>query len=93
MDFPGQLLPRVLLRKFYLSENLTSTNLHHQLVSSATADSKTDAFNFLNQGAGKTVFEVFLKLYIGVLFVTLVCSLGNRPQVSVSTRAVSSHTF
>ncbi|KAG5219456.1 glycosyltransferase family protein [Salix suchowensis] len=31
------------------------------LVSSATADSKTDAFNFLSNGAGKAVFEVFLK--------------------------------
>lgn len=52
------------------------------LVSSATSDSSTDAFNFLSSGAGKYVFEVFLDLYIGILFVVLVCSLGNRPQGS-----------
>ena len=28
------------------------------------------------------MFEIFLNLYIGLLFVVLVCSLGNRPQVS-----------
>jgi hypothetical protein len=70
-----------------------------QLVTSATANVNTDAFNFLSKGAGKIVFEVFLKvklhffigatllilafqLYIGLLFVVLVCSLGNRPQGS-----------
>ncbi|KAI0316482.1 chitin synthase [Amylostereum chailletii] len=52
------------------------------LVSSATADSKTDAFNFLSAGAGKDVFDVFLKLYLSLLFVITVCSLGNRPQGS-----------
>jgi chitin synthase len=52
------------------------------LVSSATASPKTDAFNFLSQGAGKDVFEVVLKLYIALLFVIVVCSLGNRPQGS-----------
>ncbi|KAF4611403.1 hypothetical protein D9613_004178 [Agrocybe pediades] len=52
------------------------------LVSSATKDSDTDAFNFLSRGAGKAVFEVFLNLYIGLLFLVLVCSLGNRPQGS-----------
>ncbi|KAF9225402.1 glycosyltransferase family 2 protein [Gyrodon lividus] len=52
------------------------------LVSSATASPKTDAFNFLSQGAGQDVFEVFLKLYIALLFVVTVCSLGNRPQGS-----------
>ncbi|KAF8665496.1 hypothetical protein AX16_000511 [Volvariella volvacea WC 439] len=57
------------------------------LVSSATSDSQTDAFNFLSHGAGKNVFEVFLNLYIGVLFVVLVCSLGNRPQGSKWTYA------
>ena len=50
-------------------------------MSSATTNS-TDAFNFLSRGAGKAVFEIFLNLYIGLLFVVLVCSLGNRPQVS-----------
>jgi len=52
------------------------------LVSSATASPKTDAFNFLSQGAGPDVFEIILKLYIAVLFVITVCSLGNRPQGS-----------
>lgn len=52
------------------------------LVSSATSNASTDAFNFLSHGAGKFVFEIFLDLYIGILFVVLVCSLGNRPQGS-----------
>ncbi|KAF8079053.1 chitin synthase 2 [Lyophyllum atratum] len=52
------------------------------LVSSATAPGKNNAFNFLSAGAGKYVFDVFLNLYIGLLFVVLVCSLGNRPQGS-----------
>lgn len=51
------------------------------LVSSATK-SNSDAFNFLSKGAGADVFEVFLKLYIALIFVVLVCSLGNRPQGS-----------
>ncbi|CAK5280720.1 unnamed protein product [Mycena citricolor] len=55
------------------------------LVSSATANANTDAFNFLSVGAGKDVFEVFLKLYIALLFVIVVCSLGNRPQGSKFT--------
>lgn len=51
------------------------------LVSSATTT--TDgAFNFLSQGAGQDIFQVFLKLYIALLFVVTVCSLGNRPQGS-----------
>ncbi|KAH7916372.1 hypothetical protein BJ138DRAFT_463108, partial [Hygrophoropsis aurantiaca] len=50
------------------------------LVSSATTQGANDAFNFLSQGAGQDVFEVFLKLYIALLFVVTVCSLGNRPQ-------------
>lgn len=52
------------------------------LVSSATSNSTTDAFNFLSAGAGKPVFEIFLNLYICIIFVVLVCSLGNRPQGS-----------
>jgi len=52
------------------------------LVSSATASSKTDAFNFLESGAGPEVFEVVLKLYIALLFIIVICSLGNRPQGS-----------
>lgn len=51
------------------------------LVQSATEDNN-DAFNFLSQGAGKIVFELILKLYIGLIFVVLICSLGNRPQGS-----------
>lgn len=52
------------------------------LVSSATTTSSQNAFNFLSSGAGKIVFEIFLNLYIGLLFLVLVCSLGNRPQGS-----------
>lgn len=52
------------------------------LVSSATSNTQTDAFNFLSAGAGRDVFEIFLNLYIGIIFVVLVCSLGNRPQGS-----------
>jgi chitin synthase len=33
-----------------------------QLVSSATATPKTDAFNFLSEGAGKDISEVILKV-------------------------------
>ncbi|KIJ46535.1 glycosyltransferase family 2 protein [Sphaerobolus stellatus SS14] len=51
------------------------------LVSSAT-NGNDDAFNFLAKGAGKEVFQVILKLYIGLIFVVVVCSLGNRPQGS-----------
>ena len=52
------------------------------LVSSATDEAgEDDAFNFLSKGAGKIVFEAFLKLYLGLLFLVTVCSLGNRPQV------------
>ena len=58
------------------------------LVSSATSDTETDAFKFLAKGAGADVFEVFLKLYLGLLFIILVCSLGNRPQGSKWTYTV-----
>ncbi|KAG9102269.1 Chitin synthase, class 2 [Ceratobasidium sp. UAMH 11750] len=54
-------------------------------VSSATSNIEHDAFNFLSRGAGTTVFEVMLTLYIAILFVVLICSLGNRPQGSTST--------
>lgn len=33
-------------------------------------------------GVGTIIFEIILKLYIGILFVVVVCSLGNRPQGS-----------
>ncbi|WWC90481.1 uncharacterized protein L201_005417 [Kwoniella dendrophila CBS 6074] len=33
-------------------------------------------------GAGDEIFQVFNKVYIGLIFVVLVCSLGNRPQGS-----------
>ncbi|KAL6304892.1 chitin synthase 2 [Sparassis latifolia] len=51
------------------------------LVSSATS-STSNAFNFLSDSAGQDVFQVFLKLYIALIFVVTVCSLGNRPQGS-----------
>ncbi|KAI0720104.1 chitin synthase [Cerioporus squamosus] len=57
------------------------------LVSSATSGTQ-DAFNFLADGAGPEVFEVFLKLYLGLLFIILVCSLGNRPQGSKWTYSI-----
>ncbi|TFK87587.1 glycosyltransferase family 2 protein [Polyporus arcularius HHB13444] len=57
------------------------------LVSSATSG-KQDAFNFLADGAGPEVFEVFLKLYLGLIFIILVCSLGNRPQGSKWTYSI-----
>ncbi|CCM03651.1 uncharacterized protein FIBRA_05795 [Fibroporia radiculosa] len=53
------------------------------LVSSATSgQGSNNAFNFLSNSAGQDIFEVFLKLYIALLFVVTVCSLGNRPQGS-----------
>ncbi|KAG8683909.1 Chitin synthase, class 2, partial [Ceratobasidium sp. 423] len=55
------------------------------LVSSATTNADSDAFRFIGAGAGAKVFEVFLKLYIALLFVVLICSLGNRPQGSKFT--------
>ena len=36
-------------------------------------------------GAGGIIFDVILKLYIAVLFVITICSLGNRPQGSKMT--------
>lgn len=63
------------------------------LVSSATATPTSDAFNFLSEGAGNIVLEVILKVYIGVLFVVLVCSLGNRPQGSKWTYSLAMVLF
>jgi chitin synthase len=63
------------------------------LISSATASSQTDAFNFLSQGAGQAIFEVFLKLYIVLIFVVTVCSLGNRPQGSKWIYALAMFLF
>ncbi|KAF8204375.1 glycosyltransferase family 2 protein [Mycena galopus ATCC 62051] len=55
------------------------------LVGSATAATGDDnAFNFLSANASTDVFEFFLKLYIALLFIVTVCSLGNRPQGSKS---------
>ncbi|KAF6754281.1 chitin synthase 2 [Ephemerocybe angulata] len=63
------------------------------LVSSATAEGDDNAFNFLQRGAGKIVFDIFLNIYIGLLFVVLVCSLGNRPQGSKWTYSVAMVLF
>jgi len=64
------------------------------LVSSATnASGKNNAFNFLSASAGKDVFEIFLNLYIALIFVTTVCSLGNRPQGSKWIYALSMILF
>ncbi|KAG8980899.1 Chitin synthase, class 2 [Tulasnella sp. JGI-2019a] len=59
------------------------------LVQSATAAGTNDAFNFLSQGAGGIVFDFILKLYIGLIFMILVCSLGNRPQGSKWTYTIA----
>ncbi|KAJ3481743.1 hypothetical protein NLI96_g7450 [Meripilus lineatus] len=52
------------------------------LISTATSSPTDDAFSFIFIGAGDIVFEAFVKLYFAILFVILVCSLGNRPQGS-----------
>ncbi|CAG8573781.1 9550_t:CDS:10, partial [Acaulospora colombiana] len=55
------------------------------LVQSATS-SNDGAFSFMGvNGIGPIIFEVLLKLYIAILFVVTVCSLGNRPQGSKYT--------
>lgn len=64
----------VSLANFYLS--------FFFLVQSATKPGPDDAFNFLAQGAGVKVFEIILKVYIAILLISLICSLGNRPQGS-----------
>nr|ODN91689.1 chitin synthase [Cryptococcus depauperatus CBS 7855] len=45
---------------------------------SSSISGNSDPFH----GAGDEIFQVFNKLYIGLIFVVLVCSLGNRPQGS-----------
>ncbi|KAG8817150.1 Chitin synthase, class 2 [Serendipita sp. 400] len=63
------------------------------LVQSATA-SNDGAFSFMGvDGAGLIIFDVFLKLYIALLFVVTVCSLGNRPQGSKYTYGTSMILF
>ncbi|KAG8801967.1 Chitin synthase, class 2 [Serendipita sp. 398] len=63
------------------------------LVQSATA-SNDGAFSFMGvDGAGLIIFDVFLKLYIALLFVVTVCSLGNRPQGSKYTYGASMILF
>lgn len=64
----------VALANFYLS--------FFFLVQSATTTGPNDAFNFLATGAGTKVFEIILKVYIAILLISLICSLGNRPQGS-----------
>ncbi|KAF5352445.1 hypothetical protein D9756_005849 [Leucocoprinus leucothites] len=89
----GQNIFRMLLLQFEFMYNavqllFTWTSLANYylafyfLVSSATADVTQDPFKFLSRGAGQYVFEVFQNLYICIIFVVLVCSLGNRPQGS-----------
>jgi chitin synthase len=52
------------------------------LVQSATASSDGVLAWMRVDGIGPIIFEVILKLYIAVIFVVVVCSLGNRPQGS-----------
>jgi chitin synthase len=61
-----------------LPEVLTSIA---QLVKSSTQGGN-DAFGFISAGAGDKIFEPFLGLYIALIFIVVVCSLGNRPQGS-----------
>ncbi|KAF8326373.1 chitin synthase 2 [Cantharellus anzutake] len=65
------------LANFYLA-----VSVFFFLVQSATIPGPDDAFNFLANGAGAKVFEIILKIYIAVLLLVLICSLGNRPQGS-----------
>ncbi|RXW24545.1 hypothetical protein EST38_g1282 [Candolleomyces aberdarensis] len=62
------------------------------LVSSATSE-QNNAFQFLSSGAGKWISQIFLNLYLGLLFVVLVCSLGNRPQGSKWTYSIAMILF
>ncbi|KIY46301.1 chitin synthase [Fistulina hepatica ATCC 64428] len=63
------------------------------LIESATESTSSDAFEWMSSGAGSTIFEVLLKVYIALIFVVLVCSLGNRPQGSKWTYAVAMIMF
>lgn len=95
---PGLLWQIFTLRfSSYVSFQDVSSAASHglaQLVSSATSATGSDgAFNFLGSGAPKILFEVFLNLYIGLLFVVLVCSLGNRPQGSKWTYTLAMFLF
>lgn len=63
------------------------------LVQSATS-SQDGAFSWMGvDGVGTIIFEIILKLYIGILFVVVVCSLGNRPQGSKYTYGTSMVLF
>jgi chitin synthase len=63
------------------------------LVQSATASSD-GAFAWMGvNGIGTIIFEIILKLYIALLFVIVVCSLGNRPQGSKYTYGASMILF
>ncbi|KAH8924728.1 glycosyltransferase family 2 protein [Atractiella rhizophila] len=48
------------------------------LTDSATSDPNNDPFG----GSGADVLQILTSIYIGLLFVILVCALGNRPQGS-----------
>ncbi|KZT32139.1 glycosyltransferase family 2 protein [Sistotremastrum suecicum HHB10207 ss-3] len=63
------------------------------LVQAATSDPQTGAFNFLGKNGGKDVFEIILNVYIALLFVVVVCSLGNRPQGSKWTYVFTMFLF
>ncbi|EIW68279.1 hypothetical protein TREMEDRAFT_69288 [Tremella mesenterica DSM 1558] len=58
--------------------SLSSFYLAFFFLLSSSVTSGSDPFG----GAGDDVFQIFNKVYIGLIFVVLVCSLGNRPQGS-----------
>lgn len=44
-------------------------------------------------GAGADIFEVFNKVYIALIFIVIICSLGNRPQGSNATYTICIFMF
>lgn len=58
--------------------SLSSFYLAFFFLMSASVTMGQDPFG----GIGDELFQIFNKLYIGLIFVVVVCSLGNRPQGS-----------
>jgi chitin synthase len=63
------------------------------LIQSATASSNGPIVWMRVDGIGPIIFEIALKLYIAIIFVVVVCSLGNRPQGSRYTYGTSMILF
>ncbi|BEJ10899.1 hypothetical protein CspHIS471_0103210 [Cutaneotrichosporon sp. HIS471] len=58
--------------------SISSYYLAFYFLLQSSVSSPTDPFG----GAGDEIFQVFNKVYIAILFIVLICSLGNRPQGS-----------